>query len=109
MTEDVEPQPAQKFIRGSEYLPHSQTATFIDSNNNVEVIKNVTNEQFDQINADIIAKSTLNTANNDSRYRAGLASSSDDSNTSLMGAGRSKLMESGIPSSKEKKENNESK
>lgn len=109
MTDDVEPQSSKKVITNSEYLPYSKTATFTDSENNVEVVKNITNEQFDQINADIIAKSTLSTSNNDTRYRAGLASGVDDDKTSLMGAGRSDLMESGIPPSKEKKENNESK
>ena len=80
MTDDTTPQPARKIIGDTIYLPDSQTATFTDSNNKETVIKNITHEQYNQISAEFIAKSTLSSTSKTSNYSKSLAGSA------LMGA-----------------------
>lgn len=81
MTDDTKPQPVQKITASADYLPHTQTAVLTDSNNKETVIKNITHEQYNQISAEFIAKSSLSSTSKTSELSKGLAASA------LMGAG----------------------
>ncbi len=100
MTEETEAQPAQT-VNKTEYLPYSQTATLTDSDNNETVIRNISQEAFNEVsNAFLASTTTSNKTGELSKSRAaseqserlsGLMESGvkadDKSLSSLVGAG----------------------
>lgn len=88
------PQPAQKVLRKTEYLPASGTATLVDSNSKETIIRNITHEQYNEISNTFLTNSTLPASDKPSKLSKSLAASST--------VGLSNLKESGIKTNKKK-------
>jgi hypothetical protein len=90
--ENNNPQPAQKVLGKTEYLPANKTATLVDSNNKETIIRNITHEQYNEISNAFLSNSTLPASDKPSKLSKSLAASSTD--------GLSNLKESGIKANK---------
>lgn len=87
MTEETEPQPAQK-VNKTEYLSHSQTATLTDSNNRETVIRDISQEAANEVSAAFLANTVMSSNNKTGELsKSKAASAKNDSLSSLMGAG----------------------
>ena len=94
MTDDDKPQHEQKITASADYFPETQTAILTDSNNNQALIRDITHEQYNQISAEFLAKSTLSSTSKTTELSKSLAAGS--------------LMEAGVPPTKENKDTKKS-
>lgn len=88
MTEENELQPSQR-VNKTLYLPHSQTATLTDSNNNETVIRNISQEAFNEVSDAFLASTVMTTSNKSEELSKSRAAS--EPSERLSG-----LMESGV-------------
>jgi hypothetical protein len=87
LTEETEPQPAQK-VNKSEYLPYSQTVTLTDSNNRETIIRNISQEAANEVSAAFLANTGMSSNDKSGELsRSKAASVPSDSLSSLVGAG----------------------